>query len=117
MSKFIFLFLLSFNCLADENWTRADSYREAVYLTLHAIDWNQTLQIKDHSNLQESNPQLGAHPSAQRINQYMAESALLQFGIAYVLPEKYRAPFQYITVGDSLHSVSINWSLGLRVKF
>ena len=67
MSKFIFLLLLiSFNCLADDTWTREDSYREAVYLTLHAIDWNQTLQIADHPDLyyeKTSSRFMGSHPS------------------------------------------------------
>src|ERR1019366_421470 len=112
MLKFIFLFLLSFNCLADE-WTEADTVREAVYLTLHAIDWNQTLQIANHPDLQESNPILGQHPSAAKINEYMAGAALLQITVAYFLPEKYRKAFQYIAIGEKIPNVLGNFSLGL----
>lgn len=116
MFKVILIFLLSFNCLADD-WTRQDTYRESAYLALHALDWNMTLQISKTPNLQESNPILGTNPNAARINEYMAGSALLQFGIAYVLPSEYRKAFQYITIGDSLHSVATCYSVGLKFKF
>jgi hypothetical protein len=119
MLKLIFLFLLSFNCLADD-WTREDSYREAVFLTLHAIDWNQTLQIADHPDLyyeKTSSRFMGSHPSENQVNQYMVGAALLQITVAYLLPAEYRKAFQYITIGEKIPNVMGNFSLGLRVKF
>lgn len=118
MFKFLFLFLLSFNACAFDEWSEADKTREAVYLTLHIIDWGQTRTIaKNPDKYYEYNSMIGKHPSPGRVDGYMATSALLHIGITKILPAEYRAPFQYITIGFKCGLVAHNISAGINVSF
>lgn len=116
MSKFIFLFLLSFNCLADDTWTREDSYREAVYLTITAVDWNQTLQINSNGGY-ETNPILGSHPSDAKINTLIPAAMLAHYYIATLLPTEYRKAWQYSFIIIEASAVSNNLTTGIKVRF
>ena len=117
MFKFIFLFLLSFNCLAEE-WTTQDTQRESVYLTLTAIDWNQTLQgAKQPDHYYETNIILGSHPSDSRLNTLIPASMLAHYYIATLLPRGYREAWQYALIVVEANAVSNNFSIGLSVRF
>lgn len=118
MYKFIFLFLLSFNAFAFDEWSEADKTREAVYLALHVIDWGQTRTIaKNPDKYYEYNSIIGTHPTTGRVDGYMATSALLHVAIAAVLPSEYRAPFQYFTIGFKSSLVYHNFEAGINVSF
>lgn len=116
MFKFIFLLLVSSSAFADD-WSRADSYREAAYLTLHTMDWAQTRNIARNPAYYEQNSILGKHPSVSQVNQYFAATAALQFAVAYYLPPEYRKAFQYITLGIEFGAVTHNISLGIKATF
>lgn len=115
------LLLVTLNCSAADEWTRADINREIAYGALHAIDWLQTLQIPRHPNLAEgglvARHVIGVRPTNSQINQYMAGSAVIQYAIARSLPREYRDVFQYITIVDSGASVLGNFRIGLNIKF
>jgi len=119
MFKFIFLALLSTSAFAD-NWTRADTYREAAFQTLNVIDWGQTRYIvnhpKEYRELDYSGL-IGENPTLSRINIFMSEVAVLHFTIGYFLPSDWRAAFQYITIGGKLNTDLRNASIGIKILF
>ena len=116
MLKFLFLFLISFNCIAQDQWTESDSYRETAYVVVTAVDWNQTLQINSHG-LRESNVILGSHPSDSRINTLIPASMFAHYYIATLLPTEYRKAWQYTWIGIETGYIFNNFSLGLKIKF
>ena len=119
MFKFIFLALLSTSAFAD-NWTTGDTYREAAFQALNVIDWGQTRYIAQHPESfheVESAFLIGKHPDEKRVDIYMAESAVLHFIVAYYLPQSWRTPFQYLTIGDKLNATIGNASIGIKVAF
>ena len=111
------LLLVSTSAFADE-WSRADTYREAAYLTLHAMDWAQTRYIARNPNQRtESNVILGKHPSVLQVDRYFIATGALQFAVAYCLPAEYRKAFQYILIGVEGGAVIHNFSIGIGVEF
>ena len=117
MFKFIFLLFISFSAFADE-WTAADTKREAVYLTLHTLDWAQTRNIARNPNKwTESNVILGKHPSVLQVDRYFIATGVLHFAVAHYLPTEYRKAFQYVTIGIEGGAVAHNFSIGVGVKF
>ena len=119
MSKFILalLLLVSSSAFADE-WSTGDTYREATFQTLWAIDALQTHTIAENPDQwNEENSYLGLHPTIGAVNRYFLVGSVLHAGIAYLLPEKYRAPFQYVTIGSEVGYVAHNYSIGISAKF
>jgi hypothetical protein len=127
--KFILAVLLfiSTSSFADE-WTTGDTYREATFLTFLATDWAQTrnlLRYSRHYNqsalryyrYHEQNPLLGRHPEQSHLDAAVILTGLAHVYIASVLPEKYRAPFQYVSIGVELKAVTHNFSIGINAKF
>ena len=117
----IALLLVSTQAFADE-WRTADSYREGVFLGLHAWDYLQSRQIAKNPNppghaYYESNSLLGEHPSVAEVNRYFIISGLLQAGIAYKLPPPWREAFQYVSIGDKIISIRTNWFIGIHGKW
>lgn len=105
----------------NNDWSSSDTAREAIYLTLHVIDWGQTRNITHRyqrgEDYNETNRVLGKHPSIKRIDSYMAFTALAHIGVAYTLPRKWREAFQYTTIGFNLGVVYKNNGIGLKVDF
>jgi hypothetical protein len=117
MFKFIFLLFIASPSFASD-WSSADTKREAVYLVLHTVDYAQTREIaRNPDKWHEQNSILGSHPSSSQVDQYFVATAALQFAVAYYLPAKYRAPFQYVTIGIEGGAVAHNFSIGIRVRF
>jgi hypothetical protein len=113
LAAMAFLLLSSSLAYADE-WTMADTVREATYLALHVADWSQSHYIADHpSEYHETNPILGRHPSSDNVNIYFAATALIHPLISYVLPSPYRQWWQYITIGVEAVTVGNNARLGI----
>ena len=111
---FILIFL-STPCYA---WDKGDTVREVVWQGLHIVDWGQTLEIARHPDkFNEMNPLMGKHPSVGRVNTYMGLSAMGHLIISYVLPDKYRIYWQWITIGMSGACVINNFNIGLKVRF
>ena len=118
MFKFIFLFLLSFNACAFDEWSEADKTREAVYLAVDTIDWLQTRNIaRNPDKFYETNSYLGQHPSVGKVNEYFAVTMLLHVGIVTSLPSKYRSVFQFTTIAYEINYVAGNYQIGISAKF
>jgi hypothetical protein len=116
MLKIIFFLLVSAPCLADP-WTTADTYREATYLSLLAVDWAQTRSFLRQPNCYEQNKFLGQHPSQNKLDAAVLITGLAHVYVANLLPEKYREPFQYISIGIEGGAVAHNISTGVNIKF
>jgi hypothetical protein len=115
---FAFLFLLSFNACAFDEWTTADTQREAVYLAVDYIDWAQTRNIARNPTVwRETNPFLGLHPSVGRVDGYFASMMLVHISISRLLTSDYRYIFQYISIGYEVNYVANNFNLGINAKF
>lgn len=110
-------------CASD--WTKADTAREAAYLTLLVADWGQTRNIvrraatgcDGDSTCIERNPFLGRNPSIRRVDSYFALSALTHVTISYLLPPDWRRGYQMFTIGFQAGIVGYNYSIGLNVDF
>lgn len=115
--KYLFVFIISFNCLADE-WRTDDTKREAVYMALHVIDWAQTRNIaRNPDRYFEYNSLIGSHPSVGRVDGYMATSALIHIGVTHIFQDEYRAAWQYVTIGFKARLIQHNFSIGISSQF
>ena len=100
------------------DWTRTDVAFEAAYLTLHVVDWGQTLDIVNrHKIYHERNPILGTHPDRDEVNTYFALTALAHVAIANWLDNPNRRYFQVITIGVEAVVAGNNYRIGLRTAF
>lgn len=108
-----------------QDWTKADTAREAAYLALLVADWGQTRNIVHRadtgcagdSTCVERNPFLGRNPSIRRVDSYFALSALTHATISYLLPQDWRRGYQMFTIGFQAGIVGYNYSIGLKVDF
>lgn len=107
-------------------WSDADTVREGVWQGLNVIDTGQTLFIArnptypEGSRLREYheiNPLLGRHPTPSRAAAMMSLGAVAHVAISAVLPEKARAVWQYVTIGESAFCVIHNHQIGIQISF
>lgn len=106
------------NVAAADTWSNEDKTRLAVFYTTHLIDWGQTLHIvKNPESYHERNAFLGEHPSKREVNRYFLAIGAAHFVIADALPSKYRAAFQYLTIGYNTSTIVRNYDLGLKINF
>jgi len=116
------LILLGFMVVssAANAWSKKDTYWETAYLVTHIADWGQTRDIAsqcESGRYYETNPIMGKCPSSQTVNAYFIGTALMHYGVAHMLPRKYRRMFQAGTIGMELSYITNNASIGLNVKF
>lgn len=103
---------------AAEDWSKTDIAFEAAYLTLHVVDWGQTLDIVNrHETYHERNPILGKHPTREQVNTYFALTALAHIAIAHWLDTPYRNYFQIATIALEVAVIDNNYAIGLRMAF
>lgn len=138
----LFLALLAFvPTVHAEDWSTSDTKREVVYQIIQDMDWIQTrniakttlvwvkkpillvrgepMYVSYPANIHlysEENNMLGAHPTLGAVNRYFLATSVLHMGISYMLPEEYRAPFQYVTIGIETGYVAHNYSIGLKLN-
>ena len=106
------------NAASADEWSTGDKVREGIYLGIRAADWAQTRYIaRNRRDLYEKNIGLGEHPSVARVDTYFIGTAILHVTIANALPAEWRAPFQYITIGDAAGYVQRNHVIGIKIKF
>lgn len=95
---------------------------EYVYWAAEAADCSTTLDIKNHSNLIETNPVLGQHPSNGKIYSYCVGTMLLHSAITYALidgdvPKPLVNAWEWASIAVEAGFAAHNYSLGLRFKF
>lgn len=80
-------------------------------------DYRQTLDIKNHPGLHETNPLLGRNPSDAKVRNYFVGTSVATLALLYVMPSEYR---KYVIAGGLLMEISVtskNKRLGLRGTF
>lgn len=117
MKYLLFLLLISPAC-ADE-WTDADTGREAVFLGLRTFTYLQTYTAAKGGwkHNYEQNKILGKYPHQDRVTAYFLVHSLVHFGVSRILPADWREGFQYITIGEVGDSALSNHATGVRVNF
>lgn len=114
----VLITLLFLSSCVNINWTREDTARHAVFTGLHVIDYCQTRNIVNHPNkYYEINPILGEHPSQSAVDISFLTTYGLVTGVAILLPPKYRAPLQYITIGMKGGLVLHNLNVGITLDW
>ena len=106
--------LLLTSCISIDPIRKEDVYRHAAMTGLMVVDWRQSVEIaKNPDEYWEKNPLLSDHPTEREVNTYFLSSYLTKSAISYLLPHKYRGPFQYVMIGASAVCVGRNFSIGL----
>lgn len=116
--KYIAILLILFSASANADWTNADTKHQAIFTGVLALDWAQTRYIAKHPDeFQEINTILGDHPTLGRVDGYFASLALIHFGISYLLPDRWRPVWQYVSIGFEAGIVTRNYKLGVGFDF
>jgi hypothetical protein len=126
-SLLVVLLLFPLNVYGFDKLDKTEIALEAAWLTLHTVDYGQTLSIaKNPGRYYEKNLILGRHPSEDEVHGYMIGTALLHPVITYLLPRKVdvlgvsvpvRFMWQSVSIGVSGTCVVSNANIGLRIGF
>jgi hypothetical protein len=101
----------------SSDWNRTDTAVEAAVLASVACDWMQTVNFTQRHTFYESNPVLGATPSAARVHAYFAAVAAAHAAAAYVLPRPWRSVWQVAWFGIETGYVVHNVRAGVAISF
>jgi len=104
----VLCFVLLTGCANTQKMSKQDWLFEGAYQTVHWIDWYQTRNLDYDKGEYELNPILGKHPSNNTVDAYFITTGLAHMLITNCLPEKYRSPFQYLTLGFETGVVIFN---------
>ncbi len=83
----------------------ADMARQGIFIAVLTTDVIQSNRMPEYP---EQNIFLGEHPSRQKVVNYNIIMAALNTGVAYILPDKYRDVFQYVSIGVELEAINHN---------
>lgn len=76
---------------AGDPWTPEQKALGAAFAAAYVIDWRQTIHIASNPDRwYETNPMLGEHPDAGRVNRHFAVGAILSYLILDALPSETR---------------------------
>jgi len=109
--------LLCFSQASANDWSTADTVRQAAVLATFAVDYKQTSDIKNHPGMYETNPLLGPHPSQRTIRAYFITAALVHTGVMALLPPDTRAAVQYGTIVLQVAVIGHNKYIGLKTSW
>ncbi len=99
-------------------WTGADTVRELAFDGAATLDWAQTRWIVSHEpQFHEVNPILGRRPPIGTVDLYFLSSLALHAAVSRALPETWRQPWQYATLGIEAGFVGYNAELGIHFRF
>jgi len=112
------LFLLT-PISSNADWSKADTNRQIAFTAVTVLDWSQTRYISKHPDEfhEDFNKYLGEHPTTNKVNNYFLSAILINYGIAYALPDKYRKYWQYASITVEAHFVRKNYQLGIGFDF
>lgn len=98
-------------------YSSSDITRQAVFTGLMLLDYKQTLDIKKHKELRETNKILGENPSDTRVRNYFIATTIVHAAIVGFLPPAEREVWQ--CAGIVLEGVVVmhNRRLGLHISF
>jgi hypothetical protein len=118
MSKIMFGLLLSVCTLcAAEELTQEDIVREVVIDTTLFLDYRQTLDIKRHENLRETNKILGSHPSDTKTTAYFLAVGIGNHYLTKALPTELRPVWQYGFIAVQIRTILYNRKANVSFSF
>jgi hypothetical protein len=111
-------------------WSTLMKGEEATWQVLNVVDMLQTLDIKNHKNLQEctfsecmgSANVIGRHPNDAKVVGWMLVNAGAHFAVSNYLvnadaPKWLQQTWQVMTITGKASVVDSNFHLGMRIKF
>ena len=99
---------------AEDKWTKTNTVMELSWISLHLVDWGQTLQIaKNPNRFHERNPILGRHPSIRSVNRFMIIGLVTHVSASFVLPHDIRNFWQVTSIVVAGIIVTNNFKIGL----
>ena len=111
---FLIVMILLIPVSIGAEWIKADTGREVLFEALHLVDWHQTLEIASNDKYTERNPILGKYPSKSEVHLYMGAVLILHPVVSYLLPDKWREGWQYLSIGATGSCVYFNFVTGIR---
>lgn len=117
----LLVFTKSARAKEEDKWTGADTAIQTAFIALTFIDWKQTREFTGnphkYPDMYETNPILGPHPSARKVNTIMATSIAAHTAIAFILPKPSRTIWQSIWIAIEVHCVYSNYQTGISIRF
>ena len=119
MKNIIAVIVLLLSSSAHADWSKADTNRQIAFTAVTVLDWSQTRYISKHPDVfyEDFNKYLGEHPTTNKVNNYFLSAMLINYYIAYALPDKYRKYWQYASISVETHFVRNNYQLGIGFDF
>lgn len=118
--KYVMAVLATLLCSAyasANDWSTADTVRQAAVLGTFIVDYKQTSDIKNHPGMFEKNPILGPYPEQRTIRNYFIAAAVTHTALMVVLPPDIRATAQYATIALQVAVIGHNKYIGLSAKW
>jgi hypothetical protein len=101
----------------DYTWDKVDILKQVVVDTTLFIDYKQTLDIKNHHDLHETNVIIGAHPTDNQVKMYFTSVAIGQAVLAYTMPKDKRNMIENGVILLEIAVTKHNQSIGIHYKF
>ena len=120
MRKLLAAILLaaSLPAMAGDPWTDKQKALGAAFATAYVIDWRQTLHIASNPERRhETNPLLGEHPDAGRVNRHFMAGAVLSYLILDAVPSETRTVLLGAGFVVEAAYVHRNFQIGIGVGF
>jgi hypothetical protein len=89
-----------------------DSRRHGVTIDIHC-----TGNPQKYPGIYETNPLLGRHPSARRVNSIMAASITAHTAIAILSPAPFRTIWQSFWIAAEIKCIHTNYQMGISIRF
>lgn len=108
-----------FGCAHQDEWTKTDTYMQAVVTAAYAADAYTTSKIQYHPELREEGPAhfaLGRQPSTSDTWMYFGTLAITNYFISRALPAKWRPFWQSVNIVAHGSAAFTNCQLGAGCK-
>ena len=116
MRKFLAAILLaaSLPASAGDPWTTEQKALGAAFATAYVLDWRQTIHIASNpERWRETNPLLGEHPDAGRVNRHFAAGAIMSYLILDAVPSETRTVL--LAAGFVVEAAYVNRNLQIGI--
>jgi hypothetical protein len=110
---FIIIFLLP-SIAMGEPWSTSSKVMYGMSVIALGLDAYSTHEMLNKPNRYETNKILGPHPSDRQLATYAVSCSIIVWGIAYLLPERYRPFFFAPIILVGLNSTRHNFILSTR---
>jgi len=111
----IFIIMFSLPSIAmGEPWTTGSKTLYGLSVLALALDNYSTHEMLNKPGRYETNHILGSHPSDQQLITYTVACSIIVWGVAYLLPERYRPFFLAPIIIVGLNSTRHNFVLSGR---